>query len=124
MTWEADQFGGEIECETKSAVPRVEPDLAHTMIGNPVIAPAPDDAGERRDDIARKTHHLADLADRAAGAVANDGRCQSGPVATVLSINVLNDFLAPLVLEIDIDIGRVIERGADEALKQDVDAVG
>ena len=91
------------------------------MIGDRVVAPAPDDAGERGDDIDAEAQYLADFADRRARAVANDGGGETGPVAPVFLVDVLDDFLAPLVLEIDIDVGRLVARGADEALEQDVD---
>src|SRR5205085_4509189 len=83
--------------------------------------PAPDDAGERGDDILGQTHDLADLADRTAGAVAAHGGGEPGAVAAVSVVDVLDHLLAPLVLEIDIDVGRLAPRGADEALEQDVD---
>src|SRR5207253_11437204 len=45
-----------------------------------------------------------------------------GAVAAVFLVDVLDDLLAPLMLEIDIDVGWLVARGADEALEQDVDA--
>ena len=41
-----------------------------------------------------------------------------------LSIDVLDDLLAPLVLEIDVDVGRLVALLADEALEQHVAARG
>src|SRR6266403_1056672 len=66
-------------------------------------------------------HDLADLADRAAGAVANDGRGDAGAVAAVFVIDVLDHLFAPLMLEIDIYVGGLVARGAYEPLEQDVD---
>ena len=87
-----------------------------------LVRPAPDDAGERGDDIARQAERLADLADRAARAIADHGRGEAGAVAAVFLVDVLDDLLAPLMLEIDVDVGRLAARGADEALEQHVDA--
>src|SRR5262249_2458217 len=82
----------------------------------------PDDAGKRRNNVARKTHCLADFANGAAGAIADHGGGQPGAVAAVFLVDVLDDLFASLVLEIDIDIGRFVARGADKALEQDIDA--
>ena len=46
MPRKADQLGGEVERHAQSAVGGVEPGLAHPLIGDRVVAPAPDDAGE------------------------------------------------------------------------------
>src|SRR4029077_20120102 len=80
-----------------------------------------DDAGEGGDDIDAEPQRLADLADRRARAVADHGGGETGPVADVFFVDVLDHLLATLVLEIDIDVGRLVARGADEALEQHVD---
>ena len=41
-----------------------------------------------------------------------------------LLVDVLDHLLAPLVLEIDVDVGRLAPLGRDEALEQEVDAIG
>src|SRR3546814_20688514 len=51
----------------------------------------------------------------------NDGRGEAGMVAPVFLVDELDDFLAPLVLEIDVDVGRLVALHADEALEQKVD---
>ena len=55
-------------------------------------------------------------------AVADHGGGEPGAVAAVFLVDVLDHLLAPLVLEIDVDVGRLVARGADEALEQHVDA--
>ena len=40
------------------------------------------------------------------------------------SIDVLNHFLAPLVLEIDVDIGRFVALAADEPLEEHIHPIG
>ena len=37
-------------------------------------------------------------------------------------VDVLDHLLAPLVLEVDVDVGRLVALGRDEALEQEVDA--
>ena len=63
----------------------------------------------------------AHVAQRAAGAVADDGGGQRRAVAAVAAVDVLDDFLAPFVLKVDVDVGRLIAaRLADEAFEQRV----
>ena len=42
----------------------------------------------------------------------------------VFAVDILNDFLAPLVLEIDVDVGRLAPLRRDETLEQEIGAVG
>src|SRR5205085_1104523 len=92
----ADQLAREIERQAQIAVARVEPGFAHPRVGDALVGPAPDNAGERGDDILRQSKRLPDLADRAAGAIADDGRGDAGAVAAVFVVDVLDDLLAPL----------------------------
>ena len=48
----------------------------------------------------------------------DDGRGDPGAVAAVLLVNVLDDFFAPLMLEIDVDVRRLLALFGDEALEQ------
>ena len=67
---------------------------------------------------------LADLADSHARAVVDDGGADGGALAAVALIEILDHLLAPLVLEIDVDVGRLATFGGDEALEQQVDLGG
>ena len=58
------------------------------------------------------------------GAVADHRGGERGAVAAVFLVDVLDHLLAPLMLEIDVDVGRLVARGADEALEQHVDPGG
>jgi hypothetical protein len=60
------------------------------------------------------------VAQRAARAVADDHTGQRGAVAAVLAVDVLDDLFAALVLEVDVDVGRLVALGADEAFEQQV----
>jgi hypothetical protein len=60
----------------------------------------------------------------AAGAIADHGRGKAGTVAAIAPIDVLDYVLAPLMLEIDIDVGRLAPLRRDEALKQKIDPFG
>src|SRR4029077_6414482 len=96
MPRKADQLRGEVEREAQGAVSGVEPGLAHSLIGDRVVAPAPHNAGERGDDIDAEHQDLADLADRRARAVADYGGGETGAVAAVFFVDVLDHLLAPL----------------------------
>ncbi|CAE6869415.1 hypothetical protein R69658_08058 [Paraburkholderia aspalathi] len=68
----------------------------------------------------RRIHaeRLARLAQRAARAVCCHRSRQRGAIAPVLAVDVLDDFLAALVLEIHIDIRRLAALFRDEPLEQ------
>ncbi len=89
-----------------------------------VVAPAPDRPGQDIDRVFRQAERLADLADRAARPVGDDGRRQPGAVAAVFAVDILDHLLAPLMLEIDVDIRRLVALGRDEALEQQIDLAG
>ncbi len=63
---------------------------------------------------------LAHVAQGAACAVADDDGRNGCALAAVLFVDVLDDLFAPLVLEVDIDVGRLVAMPAQEALEQQV----
>ena len=85
----------------------IEPGFPDMLVRQAVVVAAPYGFGERSGYVGRQPHHLADFADRPAGAVVNDGRADSRPVPAIALIDVLDHLLAPLVLEIDVDVGRL-----------------
>ena len=80
-------------------------------------AAAPDRGRQRADGVFGEAKSLADLADRRAAAIGNHGGGDAGAFAPVFAVDVLNDFFAPLMLEIDIDIGRLAPLGRNETLE-------
>ena len=103
---------------------RIEAGAARLLLGHAVHRPAPERAGERADGVFRQAEDLADLADGAAAAIADHGRGEAGALAAVTSVDILDHLLAPLVLEIDVDVGRLAPLGGDEALEQQIDLLG
>ena len=87
-------------------------------------AAAPDRGRQRADGVFAQAEGLADLADRRTAAIGNDRRGDAGALAPVFAVDVLDHFLAPLVLEIDVDVGRFAPLRRDEALEQQIGAVG
>ena len=102
----------------------IEPGFAHVRFGKLVVARAPNEAGQRRRHVLLEAQRLAHLAHGHARPVVDDGRADGGALAAVAGIEVLDHLLAPLVLEIDVDVGRLFAVGGDEALEQDIDLVG
>ena len=72
----------------------------------------------------RQAEGLADLADGRAAAIGDHGGGDAGALAAVFAVDVLDHLLAPLVLEIDVDVGRLAPLRRDEALEQQIGAVG
>ena len=101
-------------------VGKVEPGVLRALLLELGVHAAPDGRGERGGDVFAKPHHLADLADRRARAVMDHGRGDAGAVAAVFLVDVLDHLLAPLMLEIDVDVGRLLALLGDEALEQQV----
>ena len=76
------------------------------------------DRVERRDDVVGNAEHLGGFPDGALGAIGNDGGGEPGPFAPVLMVDVLHYLFAPLMLEIDVDIGRLLALARHETLEE------
>src|SRR6185503_12944361 len=124
MPREAQQLAGQSDGLADLRIGRVQPRLANVLVGDLAVALAPDQAGETRGDVLLEAHGLADLADGHARAIVNDGCTDGGTLAAVAAVEILDHLLAPLVLEVDVDIGRLAPVGRDEALEQQVDLDG
>src|SRR6185312_13703601 len=74
--------------------------------------------GEPPTLVGIQAEDLAEVAQRAFRPVHDHGRRDRRPLPAVLLVNVLDDLLAPLVLEIDVDVGRLIALARDEALEE------
>ena len=94
---------------------------AAASAGSPISCPGPQlPLASRAVTSSERPMRLADLADGAAGAVADDGGADRRPLAAVAVVEVLDHLLAALVLEVDVDVGRLAPAGRDEALEQQV----
>ncbi len=96
---------------------RSRPDLPHPRFFRPLAGAAPDLPGQRGGHIRIQAHHLADLADRRAGAEVDHRGAEPGAVAAVFFIDILDHLLAALMLEIDIDVRRLAPVFGDETLR-------
>ncbi len=119
---EADQLPRQRQRLAQPPVLSVEAELGQPPRLDHVADPGAGLAGQRGDDVARQPHRLADVAHRAARPVVDHGGGHAGALAAVLAVDVLDHLLAPLMLEIDVDIRRLAALGRDEALEQQVHA--
>ena len=85
-----------------------------------VIGPAPDLAGQCPRHILGKAERLADLAHGAARAVAADHGGQRRVIVAVGLVDPLDHFLAPLMLEIDVDVRWLVAVVRKEALEEQI----
>src|SRR5262249_25870389 len=67
-----------------------------------------------------KAEHFAGFPNGAASAIANRSSRQGGAFAAIFAIDILDHLFAPLMLEIDVDVGRLVALGRDEALEQKI----
>src|SRR6185312_7510756 len=74
--------------------------------------------GEASALIRIEAEGLAEITQRAARTISDDRRADGRALAPIFPVDVLNDFLAPLVLEIDVDIGRLVALARDETLEE------
>ena len=124
LAGEADELAGEVERQPQPAVCHVEVERCGVLLLHPLIAPGPDLGGQGGGHILGQAHGLADIAHRAAGAKAHHRAAQRRTLAPVMLIDPLDHLLAPLMLEIDIDIGWLAPFGGDEALEEQARARG
>ena len=119
---ETDQFAGQIQRQRQRRRARIEPGGARPLLADRRRTLAPDGVVERDDRVVGQAEDLGGFADRRAGAIGRDRARQPRPLAAVALVDVLDDLLAPLVLEIDVDVGRFAALGRNEALEQQVEA--
>src|SRR5437773_7645025 len=84
----------------------------------PAVVPPGDRLGDSVYLQRIEPERFPDVAQRALGLISDERGGERRSPAAVFPVDVLDDFLAPLVLEIDVDIGRLIALLRDEALEQ------
>ena len=107
MAREAQQLARQADRLADLRIGGVEPGLDDMLVGDLAVALAPDQAGEAGRHVLLQAHGLAHLADGHARAVVDDGCADGGALAAVAGVEILDHLLAPLVLEIDVDVGRL-----------------
>ena len=120
MPRHVEQFGGEFEHPPQHRAVRVEAAFAQGCIERAHTIPPGKDRAQLIHLVRRQTQRLGHVAHRALAAIADHRGRQRRTLAAVLVIDVLDHLLAPLVLEIHVDVGRLVALLADEALDQQV----
>ena len=118
MARRADQLAGEIERQPEPAIRLVEVELVEMLFADALDRPAPHQAAERLGQIFGQAERLADITHRPAGAVSLDDGGQGRTIAAIGLVDPLDDFFAAFMLEIDIDIGRLLALARHEPLEQ------
>ena len=110
MAREADQLAGELERACDQRIGGIEPGLADMLRRQAARPSCPRRCWRARAvTSSRQAQRLADLADRAARRDSEmTVAAMRGAVAAVAAIDILDHLLAPLVLEIDVDVGRLL----------------
>ena len=103
-------------------VARVEAGGAQGFVGHGVMAPPVQRLGQHVHAVEREAERFADVAHRGTRTIRDDFGGDRGPLAAVLLVDVLKDLLAPLVLEVDIDVRGLVAFATDEPLEEQVDA--
>src|SRR6185436_13703702 len=86
-----------------------------------LITPVRDELREPVAHVTRKPQRLADLARRAATAIRDDVGGHPGAEPAVAAIDVLDDLFAPVAArQIEIDVGPLVARFAQEPLEQEL----
>ena len=120
MTRKAAQRSRQFERQHQAGIGGIEAGLAHMADIDAARAHAPHGVGHGAHRVGRQAERLADLADGAAAPVGDHRGGKRGAMAAFLLVDPLDDLFAPLVLEVDVDVGRLVALVGQEALEQDL----
>ncbi len=118
VTGKADKRIGQHQDPAQNRIVRVEAGLAQSRVVGYVLTPASTAAGQGVDLVRRQAQRLGDIPQGAGGAVAAGDGGEGGAITPVALKDVLDDLLAAVVLEIHVDIGRLVALAGEETLEQ------
>ena len=113
----------EFKRQPQPAIGDVEIEFAGAGLVDTLAMP-PDLRREQLGHVLGQAQSLADVADGALGVIAHHGRAQRAVVAAIGLVDPLHDDLAPLMLEVDIDVRGLVALLGDKALEQEIVALG
>lgn len=105
---ETDQIAGQHQNPPQRRALRLEARLSQALRIGDAIRPAAAALGQRIDLLGRQPEHPRHIAHRASRVIGTDHGGQCRTVATIAAEHILNDLFAAIVLEIHIDIGRLV----------------
>ncbi len=117
---EAYEFLGQFKRQLQAGTVAVQARALDVVLRQALAPGAPHRAGQGGGHVLGQAQRLAHVADRRTRAIADLGGADGGAVAAVTFIDVLDHLLAPLVLEVDVDVGRLAPLLRKEALEQHV----
>ena len=115
------QLAGQVQQQPDLAVAGLETGLAHALFIDRGVPPL-HGARETFGLHGVEPHHLGHVAQCAARPIADDRGRERGAIAAVLAIDVLDDLFAPLVFEVDVDVGRLVALARNETLHEQLAA--
>ena len=121
MAREFDQFCRQFDGEFDHRILGIETRLLDLHFVEAVAPASPHRIGQRRRHVFRQPQRLADVADGAARPVMNHGCDDSGAVTAISPVDILHHLLAPRMLEVDVDVGRLQPFLGNETLEQQID---
>ncbi len=124
MAREAQQFARVLEHLREQRVARVEPRFDQAVGRHLVAVPPGHGAREPVDLVEGQAEGAADVAQRRARTIGGERGGERGAIAPVALVEVLHHLLAPRVLEVDVDVRRLVALARDEALEQHLHARG
>ena len=124
MPWKPAQLADDFDQLPYGQRARIEARFTQPSGERAGLVPPGKQPGEPVDLFERKAERLAHVPQGAFRSIADDGSCDCSALAAILLIDVLDDLLPPVVLEVDIDVGRFVALCRDEALEQQVRAFG
>ena len=95
-----------------------------TLLDLGTVVPPGHGLREKVDEVDIEAERLADVADGAARPIGDERRGERRPVPAIALVDVLDHLLAPLVLEVDVDVRRLVALLRHEALEQEVHPPG
>ena len=123
VTRKAHDLVNEVQQAFDDRAVRVQSRLEHTAVIDELTVPPLHRTGHAADLQVTQTQRLADVTQRALWPVGDDGRGDGRSLTSILLVDVLDDLLATLVLEVDIDIRRLVPLLRDKPLDQRLHAI-
>ena len=120
MPREFDQLAGKLDRELDHRIRRIEPRLLDLHVVEALAPASPHRIGQGGRDIFRQAQRLADVADRAARTIVDDGRNDRRAVAAISPVDILHHLLAARMLEVDVDVRRLQPLLGNKALEQKI----